>query len=126
MLRAAAAVAVVAAAGFTLAACGNDGQSLARQACNHVHSSLALYTRSLHDPTPAAAQSDQKQASSDLQAALPLAAQANSANPQWNPLMTTLEESGTNEEANLVPALRAQCAVADSKTAGGTTQPIPG
>jgi hypothetical protein len=123
-LRAAAAVAVV-VAGFALAACGNGGQSLARQACTHVHASLVLFTRSLHETSTAQAK-DQKMATAELQDALPLAAQANSADPQWNPLMTTLEESGTNEEANLVAALRAQCAVADSKSSSATAQPIPG
>jgi hypothetical protein len=57
-----------------------------------------------------------------LEAALPYAARANSSNPQWNPLMTTLEQAGTITESNLIPALRAQCAA--GLHAGSNVPPV--
>lgn len=106
--------AILAAAGIALGlgACGNDGLSLARQACVKVDASLELYHHSAHATDPATAAREQRQATVDLEEALPLAAQANSADPQWNPLMTTLQEVGLNSEAHLISALRAQCAQA--------------
>ena len=103
--------AILAAAGIALGlgACGNDGLSLARQACVKVDASLELYHHSAHATDPATAAREQRQATVDLEEALPLAAQANSADPQWNPLMTTLQEVGRNSEGHLVAALRAQC-----------------
>jgi hypothetical protein len=99
-----------------LSACGNQGgQALAQQACVHVHRSLQEYLRSLRaDTPPATAAQLQKQADQELRAALPLAAQANSADGSWNSLMTTISESGVIDEGHLVPALRASCVVADA------------
>jgi hypothetical protein len=57
---------------------------------------------------------DLNRATNDLQIAEPLAAQATSADGQWNALMTTLNELGQVDEGHLLVALRAQCAVADS------------
>ena len=56
-----------------------------------------------------------------------LAAQANSADPAYNPLMTTLQEIGRTSEANLIPALKAQCDAANNPTAQGpvTSGPAP-
>jgi hypothetical protein len=79
-----------------------------------VNASIRLYASAEHDTEPGRAASERARAVEQLEAALPLAAQANSADPQWNPLMTTLQEIGRNSEAHLVPALRAQCALADS------------
>lgn len=106
--------ALVALAGLAigLGACGNDGLALARQACVKVNNSIELYHRSLHTTDPSRAARQQRRAIEELQLALPLAAQANSADPQWNPLMTTLQEVGLNSEAHLISALRAQCAQA--------------
>jgi hypothetical protein len=95
-----------------LSACGDAGLTLAREACVHVKSSLRLYAASETDTSAAAA--DRTRAIEQLEVALPLAAQATSADPQWNPLMTTLQEIGRSSEANLVAALRAQCAQADT------------
>lgn len=92
-----------------LAACGNDGLSLARQACVQVNESIKLYTSAQHQTDPARAADLVRRATQDLETALQVAAQANSADPQWNPLMTTLQEIGRNSEHNLIPALRAQC-----------------
>jgi hypothetical protein len=56
----------------------------------------------------------QKKADQELREALPLAAAANSDDGSWNSLMTTISEIGTVDEGHLVPALRAQCVVANS------------
>ncbi len=53
-------------------------------------------------------------AEGQLRVALPLAAAANSDDGSWNSLMTTISEISTVDEGHLVPALRAQCVVADS------------
>lgn len=97
---------------ITLSACSDAGLTLAREACVHVKASLRLYAASQADTSAAAA--DRTQAIEQLEVALPLAARATSDDPQWNPLMTTLQEIGRNSEANLVAALRAQCAQADT------------
>ncbi len=54
------------------------------------------------------------QADRELRNALPLAARANSADGTWNALMTTISESAVVDEGHLVPALRAQCVLADA------------
>lgn len=106
----AAVVVVLAAVAFLLAACdGGGGLGLARQACRYVERSIAIYRQAEHDPDQAKAEGQFEQAAADLNAAEPLAAQANSADPQWNPLMTTLQESRRNSETNLIPALEQQC-----------------
>lgn len=98
-----------------LAGCSNSGLTLARQACTHVETSIRLYTDAAHETDQGRATAQRKAALEQLEAALPLAAQANSADGQWNPLMTTLQEVGRNSEAHLITALRLQCAQA-SKT----------
>jgi hypothetical protein len=100
----------------SLAGCTDDGTGLARQACVHVDRSIALYHQSEQAADATAAADRRAEALAQLDRALPLAAQANSANPAWNPLMTTLEEAGTNREANLIRALTAQCAATRSRT----------
>lgn len=132
-LRAAAGAAALLLSGsLLLSACGNNGLTLARQACVHVGASLSLYEKSLRDTNPTRAADQVRKATEQLELALPLAAQANSADPQWNPLMTTLQEIGRNSEANLVAALRAQCTQAaqpneQAPVIGGTptTGPTP-
>lgn len=114
---------VVVAAGalaVVLSGCGGSGQVLAQEACAHVHRSIRLYTEAEHQPDPARASAERARAVVQLEAAEPLAAMANSDDPQWNPLMTTLQEIGRDSEANLVAALQAQCA-----TAGGSEEANP-
>jgi hypothetical protein len=101
-----------------LSSCGNsaqDGQALARQACVHVHRSVSDYLLAARTGTPAATATELGvQADQQLRAALPLAAAANSDDGSWNSLMTTISESATVDEAHLIPALEAQCVVADA------------
>ena len=108
--------AVAAGAVVGLSACGNgSGQALAQQVCVHVHRSVAYYPRSTRTGTaPGAAAQLLQRADRELRAALPLAAQANSADGSWNSLMTTISEIATVDEGHLVPSLEAQCAVADA------------
>ena len=111
------AMALLAAGALGLSACDstNSGQSLARQACVHVHRSLSEYRQSTQPGEPAADVAKlQQKAGNELQSALPLAAQANSADGTWNALMTTISENATIDEGHLVPALEAQCAAADA------------
>lgn len=112
-------------AALLLSGCSNDGTSLARAACVHVDASIRLYTQAEHAKSSAAARKKADEAASQLSQAEPLAAQANSANPAFNPLMTTLQEIGRTSEANLIPALRAQCAAAQNPTST-TNSPVPG
>jgi hypothetical protein len=100
-----------------LAACTSaaDGQALAEQACTHVHRSVAEWVDSLRAGTsPATAAGLQRDAEGQLRLALPLAAAANSDDGSWNSLMTTISEIATVDEGHLVPALQAQCVLADS------------
>ena len=99
-----------------LSACSTQGgQDLAQQACVHVHLSVTDYLRAVSpSTTPAAAAQLQKEADQELRDALPLAAAANSDDGSWNSLMTTISEGATVDEGHLVPALRAQCVVANS------------
>ena len=87
------------AAGLLGACSSSGGQALAEQACVHVHHTVA---------------SLRTKADSQLRAALPLAAAANSDDGSWNSLMTTISESATVDEGHLLPSLEAQCAVADT------------
>jgi hypothetical protein len=116
--RPAGAVASVAVlAGIGLSACGGSGagQALAQQACVHVNRSVTDWVRAADAGTPAASAAQLRdQADQQLRAALPLAAAANSDDGTWNALMTTISEGATVDEGHLVPALRAQCAVADT------------
>jgi hypothetical protein len=137
-LRVVAVVALAGAAALGLSACSSQGgQDLAQQACVHVKLSVADYQRAVSPSTsPTAAAQLQKEADQELRDALPLAAAANSADGSWNSLMTTISEGANVDEGHLVPALRAQCVVANSNpnvnpqspssnsgTGGNTTQP---
>jgi hypothetical protein len=99
-----------------LSACSQQsGLDLARQACVHVNRSLHDYALSSRPDTTAALAADLRdRADSELRIALPLAAQANSADGSWNSLMTTISEEATVDESHLVPALKAQCVQADT------------
>ena len=107
---------IVAGGALSLSACSSGGgQALAQQACVHVHRSVADWERSLKTGMPAGTIALlQKNADQELRTALPLAAAANSDDGSWNSLMTTISEIATVDEGHLVPALEAQCVVADS------------
>ncbi len=137
-LRVVTVVALAGGAALGLSACSNQGgQDLAQQACVHVKLSVTDYQRAVSPSTsPAVAARLQKEADQQLRDALPLAAAANSADGSWNSLMTTISEGANVDEGHLVPALRAQCVVANanpnvnpqspsSNSGGGgsTTQP---
>ena len=106
----------LAGVGLGLSACASQGgQALAQQACVHVHRSVTAYERSTRVGTPTADVALlQKRAAQELRLALPLAAAANSDDGSWNSLMTTISKSSWVDEGHLVPALDAQCVVADS------------
>jgi hypothetical protein len=100
-----------------LAACtsAQDAQALAQQACVHVHRSLSEWVDSQRAGTPAGRVAVlQRDAEGQLRLALPLAAAANSDDGSWNSLMTTISEIATVDEGHLVPALQAQCVVANT------------
>lgn len=112
-------------AALLLGGCSSSGASLAREACAHVDASIHLYVEAEHARTTGEAHVKVERAVSQLNQAEQLAARANSADPSFNPLMTTLQEIGRTSEANLIPALRAQCTAAQNATS--TTQsPVPG
>ena len=98
-----------------LSACGQDGGDLAHQACVHVKLSVRYFELSTQpDLSATDAARLRTKADAELRAALPLAAQATSANGSMNSLMTTISESATVDEAHLIPALKGQCAVVDT------------
>jgi hypothetical protein len=100
-----------------LAACtsAQDGQALAQQACVHVNRSVTEWVNSERVGTPATTVATlQLRAEQQLRLALPLAAAATSDDGSWNSLMTTISEIETVDEGHLVPALRAQCVLANS------------
>ena len=101
---------------LTLSACSQQsGRDLARQACVHVNRSVRDFAASQVPGTSASLIAQlRSKADAELRAALPLAAQANSDDGSWNSLMTTLSEDATVDEAHLVPALKAQCALANA------------
>jgi len=124
--RIAAALLVCAGLGVALSACSSAGPSLAQRACVHVDASIRLFKQAEHTRDVSSARQKAAEAAGQLSDALPLAARATSANPAYNPLMTTLQEIGRTSEANLIPALRAQCSAADNSTAQTTTARGPG
>ena len=114
-LGAGAALLVVIPVGLAACSSAQDGQALAQQACVHVHRSVTYWLDSLRAGTPPASAADlQERAEQELRLALPLAAAANSDDGTWNSLMTTISEIASVDESHLVPALRAQCVLADS------------
>jgi hypothetical protein len=110
-----------------LAACSSvhDGAALAQQACVHVNRSVTDWVDSQRAGTSAAtAASLRQRAEQQLRLALPLAAAANSDDGTWNSLMTTISEIESVDEAHLVPALHAQCVLADSNQNINPQNPI--
>jgi hypothetical protein len=95
-----------------LSACGQqNGIDLARQACVHVKLSVRDFELSAKPETAALTSARLRaKASAQLRVALPLAADATSADGSMNSLMTTISESATVDEAHLIPALKGQCA----------------
>ena len=80
-----------------------------------MHASVDDYVLSTETGTPPATAAHlQVEADQELRAALPLAAAANSDDGSWNSLMTTISEGAIVDEGHLIPALRAQCVVADT------------
>jgi hypothetical protein len=116
-------IALCASTALLLSGCSNGGSALARAACVHVYDSIHLYTQAQHARSVAAARAKADKATNELNEALQLAAQANTADPAFNPLMTTLQETGRTPESNLIPALRAQCEAAQNPT---SQSPVPG
>jgi len=120
--RLAAGTVVVIGLGATLSACGNNGASLAKEACGHIDRSLTLLARSSHETDSATAAQLQRLAYQQLRQALPIAAEAAYNDGQWQALMTTVSESNRVPETTLVDALTVQCQQADSSPFG---QPPP-
>jgi hypothetical protein len=108
-------LAVSAGLAILLTGCSQQqGLDLARQACDHVTRSIHLFHESEQATDPAAAARLNGEAHAELLDALPLAAEANSDDGQWNALMTTISESARVDERYLVVALTAQCRLANS------------
>lgn len=111
--RAAAALAVTAVTAVlgALSGCANqDGLALARQACQHVDISLAMYRSAQSSPSSPESARQLTKALQQLRTALPIAAKATGEAQQWQALMATLAESTRVPESDLVSALQAQCA----------------
>jgi hypothetical protein len=121
-------VALAMSVALLLGGCSNQrGLDLARQACRHVDRSLALYEQATTAPSPQAGENRQSEALFQLREALPLAATAAGEASQWQGLMATLSESSHVPEADLVSALRQQCATVEAN--GAPAQPptsLPG
>ncbi len=114
-----------------LSACGDSGQGLAVQACVHVKLSVHYFELSTQsNVSPSDAARLRTKADAELRTALPLAAQATSADGSMNALMTTISESATVDEAHLIPALKGQCALVDTNVNVNPTpqnvNPTPG
>ncbi len=106
--------AAIVALGASLAACGNQGIGLARQACSDVGRSITLLHQADRPQSSSSAAQLNHRAYVELLAALPIAAEATYVDNQWQALMTTLSQSSQLPEARLVPALEAECRVANS------------
>jgi hypothetical protein len=106
-------IALTVALGISLASCGNQGIGLARQACGHVGHSIALLHQADRAQESANAAELEHKAYIELLAALPIAAEATYVDNQWQALMTTLSQSSQVAEVRLVPALEAECRVAN-------------
>jgi hypothetical protein len=103
------ALALAASLGLGLGACASaDAAALARQACEKVDRSLALYARS-EGAGGAQAAALRARALALLRAALPIAAVAAGEDSSWQALEATLSETNRVPEGNLLQALSAQC-----------------
>jgi hypothetical protein len=115
---------VAASSILLLSACGDGGQALAHEACAHVTLSVRYFELSTKpDVSLTEANRLRTEADAELRAALPLAAEATSANGSLNSLMTTISEGATVDEAHLIPALKGQCALVDTNV---NVNPTPG
>jgi hypothetical protein len=112
--RAVLAVAAVLALGASLAACDSQGIGLARQACGDVGRSITLLHEADRTHDSSNATELNHKAYMALMAALPIAASATYVDNQWQALMTTLSQSSEIPETQLVPALQAECRVANN------------
>ncbi len=121
--RSGVAIVMVIGLGIALAACGNSGTTLAQQACAHVQRAMTLLKQSGHQTDPADVARLKEQATTQLQDALPIAAQAAYHDGQWQALMTTLSEINRVPATTLVTALTAQCQSADNPVFGGQSPP---
>lgn len=110
-------------AGLLASSCSSGASSLAAQACTHVRSSIRLYGQAVASPSAGVRTHKVEAATAELNTALQYAAQANSQDPSFNPLMTTLQEAGRTSEADLLPALQAQCAAVNHQTVGSPLGP---
>jgi hypothetical protein len=108
--------------GVALSACGSGGTGLAKQACGHVNRSIALLKQS-EQGSSAAAGELKEQAYTQIQDALPIAAEAANQDGQWQALMTSLSEINRVPEKTLVTALTAECQSADSSNFGEPPPP---
>lgn len=99
--------------GTALSACGNGGETLAREACSHISRSITLLHQSEDRSDPTRSAQLQQEAYQELRKALPLTAEAAYDNGQWQALMTTVSESNRVAETTLIPALQAQCSEAN-------------
>jgi hypothetical protein len=98
----------------TLAGCATShALALAQLACEHVSHSISDYQDSLNATNPTTTANDQSAALLQLRYALTSAALAAGQDGQWQALMTTLAESSRVPEADLIPALEAQCQTAE-------------
>ncbi len=114
-----------------LSACGDGGQDLAVEACVHVKLSVRYFEQSTKtNVSLTEATRLRTKADAELRTALPLAAEATSADGSMNSLMTTISESATVDEAHLIPALKGQCAAVDTNVNVNPTpqnvNPTPG
>jgi hypothetical protein len=108
-------VGVLMVAGLLLPSCANsNGLALARQACKEVSHSISLYEASTATKNPEQAAALRARALRELRLAVQPAAIAAGEAPEWSALGATLSESNRVPEANLIHALKAQCAVAES------------
>jgi hypothetical protein len=115
-------IVVIIGCGLGLAACGGNGQALARAACVHVDKSISLYHQATATTDPTRSAALDQQAYLQLVEALPLAAQAAGKDSQWQALMTTVSESSRVSESHLIGALTDQCGMANQ---AGPFEPSP-
>jgi hypothetical protein len=109
--------------GAAVSACGGGGSGLAKQACGHVNRSIVLLHQSKLESSPATAAALKEQAYTQIEEAVPIAAEAANQDGQWQALMTSLSEINRVPEATLLTALKAECLSADSSNFGEPPPP---
>lgn len=113
--RAGVAVALAAAA-IGLASCGGGANQDAVAACRGIHRALVSYDRSLHAPSAAAANADDRQATHDAAGVESQAAMAASADGAYSGLATLLQQAQELPFANVAAGLQSACAAINSGT----------